>query len=97
MPSTLTVKMTFEGLKILESSDININYNKELDDYYKKTILRSSTTKVLVFVKLLFNQVFVLLEKLEKLKRPNSFYLYNNDLENKVLDMLAIMHAINVK
>ena len=70
----------------MESGDINIDYNKELDDYYEEIILRSSTVKVLGFIELLFNRVFVLLEKLE---RPNSFRLYSDDLENKVLDILA--------
>ena len=70
----------------MESGDIDIDYNKELDDHYEEEILRSSTAKVLGFVELLFDRVFVLLEKLE---RPNSFRLYSDNLENKVLDMLT--------
>ena len=75
----------------MERSDIDIDYDKELDNRHEKTILRSSTTKVLGFVKSLFDQVFVLLEKLE---RPNSFRLYSDDLENKVLNMLARVFTI---
>jgi hypothetical protein len=52
------------------------------------------TAKVPVFIELLFNRDFVLLKKLEKLERPNSFYLYSDDLKNKVLDMLARVSTI---
>jgi len=77
----------------LGSGNININY-RELDNHHEEIILRSSTVKVPVFIKSLFNQVFVLLEKLEKLKRPNSFRLYSDNLENKVLDMLIRVSTI---
>ena len=68
----------------LKEGDININY-KELDDHQEEVILRLSTVKVLGFVASLFNQVFALLEKLE---RPNSLYSNSDYLEKKVLYML---------